>query len=54
MLESRLSEVTEFCDLVKGTCDAIKHRLILGESILSYQKQFPAHKTKEDGFINIG
>lgn len=31
-------------DTIEGFCDSIKSRLILGESILSYHKQFVEHK----------
>ncbi len=46
-LEARLSPIRVVRDRLESLCNSIKQRLILGESILSYQKQFADRKQKE-------
>lgn len=40
MLDSSLAHIRKLRDQVEGMADALKQRLILGESILSYKKNF--------------
>lgn len=47
-LDSRLSTVRLIRDKCEGLCNSIKQRLILGESILSYSKQFAERKPKDN------
>ena len=40
LLDSETSPIRLMRDTLESLCDSIKQRLILGESILSYEKQF--------------
>lgn len=40
LLESRVAHIREMRDKIEGMCNAIKQRLILGESVLGYQRSF--------------
>jgi len=46
-LDAQVAPLRVVRDTLEGLCDAIKQRLILGESILSYTKNFPERKPRE-------
>lgn len=46
-LDSDTSAIRVVRDTLEGLCDAIKQRIILGESVLSFSKQFPERKAAE-------
>jgi len=43
-LDAQVSPIRVVRDTLEGLCDSIKQRLILGESCLSFSKQFPDRK----------
>lgn len=46
-LDADVSVVKVVRDKLEGICEAIKQRLIMAESILSFHKQFPERKARE-------
>lgn len=46
LLDSRVAPIKEIRDKIEGLCDSIKQRLILGESILAFNRQFSEPKIK--------
>jgi hypothetical protein len=44
LMEDAVTPIKRHRDVIESICDSIKQRLILGESVLSYQKQFAERK----------
>lgn len=50
-LDHAVSEIRQWRDRIESICDSIKQRLILGESILGFYKQFADRKSTELGVL---
>ncbi len=48
MLDSKISHIRELRDKIEGICSSIKQRLILGESILAYQRSYNTRSATEE------